>query len=76
MKTFAKVMVKTDKAFMQLASKFPTLSLDKIKKDNFLSSQTHEHFRDSEFDSALDGNEKATLKSFKLVSIRFLGGKK
>ncbi len=52
-------MDKTDQAFKYLSSKFPRLSDAKIKEGVFIGPQIHQLLRDSEFDSALRGKEKA-----------------
>jgi len=55
-------------AFKYLAEKFPRLSEAKIKVGAFVGPQIRKLFRDDNFNSLLQGDEKKSWDAFRLVS--------
>jgi len=68
MKNFVKAMDRPGSAFKYLAEKFPRLSEAKIKVGAFVGPQIRKLFRDDNFNSLLQGDEKKSWDAFRLVS--------
>ena len=66
-------MDKSKSAFQHLGKKFPRLSEAKIKEGVFVGRQIRELLRDEEFQSLIQGDEKAAWEAFKAVVAGFLG---
>jgi hypothetical protein len=73
MKTFVKELDRNGPAFSFLCEKFPRLVMEKIKAGVCIGPQIRQLFRDSQFDSILSDNEKATWNAFRHVVTGFLG---
>ena len=73
MKNFVKALDRDGAAFKYLISKFPRLSLDKIKEGVFVGPQIRELMVDIQFDNTLEGDEKTAWENFKSVVRNFLG---
>ena len=73
MKNFAKPLDRDGAAFKYLISKFPKLSLEKIKAGVFVELQIRELIVDIHFDNTLEEDEKTVWENFKSLVRNFLG---
>ena len=72
-KNFVKALDRDGPAFRHLISKFPRLSIAKIKEGIFIGPQIRELFSDEHFAGLLTKKEHAAWESFRAVALNFLG---
>jgi len=72
-KNFVKAMDKNSTGFMYLKNMFSMISHDKIKVAVFVGPQINELIQDIKFEDQLSEVEEEARKSFKTVTITFLG---
>ena len=75
LKNFVNVM-NQEAAFNYLWEKFPRLSEAKFKEGIFVGPQIRDIIKDEQFDTLLQGEEKAAWHSFKFVVKWFLGNRR
>ena len=73
MKNFVKALDRDGAASKYLISKFPKLSLEKIKAGVFVGPQIREQMVENQFDNTLEEDEKTARENFKSVVRNFLG---